>query len=442
MLELYGPSDHQSCDRQQRRSFLRIGALGLGTFGLNSLTLPDLLRADARGGSGKSVINIMVFGGPTHVDTFDLKPDAPEEFRGEFQPIATNVAGMEISELMPQLARLADKYTLIRSITGMNNEHTNRQADSGWPGRSLQAIGGRPGVGAVLSKLWGTSQDTPDGAAPTFVELERSNAQTRQKASAGFLGPTWDAYRPDGPGIENLTLNNKLSPDRLQNRRAILSELDRLRSEIDSTGAIDAVDSFTQRAVDIITSGKLANALDITQEDSNTIARYGSNSGHSMKYLRARRLIESGVRCVTFNITGWDTHSNNFPRCRSLVPALDRSLGALLQDLDSRGRLTDTIVMMSGEFGRTPRINRTAGRDHWPRVSFFFLAGGGMRHGQVIGATNRLGEYAHDRPVHLQHVFTTIYKQLGIDPDSTTLLDPNGRPQYLLDRRESIAELI
>jgi hypothetical protein len=443
MLTFFGGhrGNQQSCDGVSRRDFLQVGALGFG-----GMMLPDVLRAEvenAARASGKSVINIMLFGGPTHMDTFDLKPDAPAEYRGEFKPIQTAVPGLDICELMPKLASVADKFTLIRSIVGMNNEHTNRQADSGWSGRSLESIGGRPGLGAVMSKVWGTSQTTSNGTSPTFVELERSAAQERQRASAGFLGSTFDAYRPDGPGLSNLTLNSEISLNRLHDRKSLLIGLDRIRRRVDASGMMNAMDSFTERAVGLITSGELAKALDLKNEDPKTVARYGADKGgHSVKYLHARRLIEADVRCVTFNTTGWDTHTDNFKRCRSLVTPLDQSLSALIEDLDARGMLDDTIIMMSGEFGRTPRINATGGRDHWPRAAFFFLAGGGMKHGQVIGSTNRLGEVAQDRPVHLQHVFTTVYKQLGIDPDTTTLFDPNGRPQYLVENREVIPELI
>ena len=441
MLTIYGGNCQTDCDGVSRRSFLQVGSLGFG-----AMMLPDLLRAEAVSAaqaSGKSVINIMLFGGPTHMDTFDLKPEAPAEFRGEFKPIQTAVPGLEICELMPRLASVADKFTVIRSITGMKNEHNNRQADSGWSRRSLESIGGRPGIGAVMSKVWGTSRTTPHGTAPTFVDLERSAAQERQRASAGFLGATFDAYRPDGPGLSNLTLNNEVSLGRLNDRMSLLTGFDRIRRDVDASGMMNAMDSFTERAVGLITSGQLAQALDLKNEDPKTVSRYGADrGGHSLKYLRARRLIEAGVRCVTFNTTGWDTHSDNFKRCRSLVTAMDQSLSALIEDLDARGMLDDTIIMMSGEFGRTPRINSGSGRDHWPPAAFFFLAGGGMNHGQVIGSTNRLGEVAQDRPIHLQHVFTTIYKQLGIDPDSTTLIDPNGRPQYLVESREVVHELI
>lgn len=425
---------HSFCDGMDRRDFLKIGALGFG-----SLTLPSLLRAEAAAGSaatGKSIINIILSGGPTHMDTFDLKPQAPKEYRGELRPIATSVPGFEICELMPILAGMGDRITAIRSITGMNNEHSNVQSDTGWSIRSLEAMGGRPSVGAVMSKIFGPAQNTPTGSAPTFIDL---SGATRP----GFLGQVHAGYRPDGTGRQNLTMNRSVSLNRLSDRQSLLSGFDRLRRDIDGSGMMNALDSFAERAVGMITSGDVARALDTTQEDPRLLARYGMPSNReASKFLTARRLVSAGVRSVTFSIGGWDTHSNNFNAMRKKLPGIDQSMSALIQDLDAHGELDNTIIMMSGEFGRTPRVNGNAGRDHWPRAAFFFLAGGGFRHGQYIGSTNRKGEYAQDRPVHLQHVFATVYKQLGIDPDIVTLTDPNGRPQYLVENRALIEELL
>jgi uncharacterized protein (DUF1501 family) len=250
------------------------------------------------------------------------------------------------------------------------------------------------------------------------------------------------AYRPDGTGRENLTLHNSVSLKRLGDRKNLLGKFDRLRREIDGQGMMTAIDSFTDRAVGIITSGKLAKALDIRNEDPRVVAKYGKNSGDIQNFLISRRLIQAGVRCVSFSWGGWDTHGQNFQSMRSQLPRLERALAALIEDLDAHGRLDDTIIMMSGEFGRTPRINGGAGRDHWPQAASIFLAGGGMKHGQAVGSTNRNGERPHDRPVHVQHVFHTLYHQLGIDANAVTLTDPNGRPQYLADERDLIKELI
>lgn len=438
MLSFLGGSQRY-CDGLSRRGFLQVGALGVG-----GITLSSLLQAEAIAGdkaTRKSLINIYLGGGPTHMDIFDLKPEAPKEFRGEFRPIATNAPGVEICELMPHLATVADKYSLIRSITGMNDEHNPKQSESGWRERDLASIGGRPGVGSVMSKLWGAAQSTSHGTAPTTVDLSGWT-------EPGFLGQVHAAYRPDGEGRSNLQLNRNVSVNRLDDRKALLTGLDRMRRDADASGMMNALDSFSERAVGIVTSGELAKALDLKYEDPRNVDRYGINDANNrrrnenQRFLISRRLIEAGVRCVSFSWGGWDTHGDNFKTMREQLPPLSLALTALIEDLDVRGLLDDTIIMMSGEFGRTPRINSGAGRDHWSRAAFFFLAGGGFRHGQAIGSTNRLGEVPQDRPVHLQHVFHTLYHQLGIDTDTVTLMDPNGRPQYLVDNRQLIDELI
>jgi uncharacterized protein (DUF1501 family) len=231
--------------------------------------------------------------------------------------------------------------------------------------------------------------------------------------------------------------------DRFQGRQDLLVSLDRMRRDADGKGMMDAMDSFAQRAVGIITSGDVAKALDTKDEKPETIARYGiKQERNNERFLLARRLIEAGVRNVALSWGGWDTHGQNFQTMRRQLPRLDQALSALIEDLHNRGRLADTVIMMSGEFGRTPRINGGAGRDHWPQAGFFFLAGGGLKTGQVIGATNRLGERPIERPVHVQNVFATVYQQLGINVETAQLRDPNGRPQYLLDHRQPISELV
>ncbi|MDA0285563.1 MAG: DUF1501 domain-containing protein [Planctomycetota bacterium] len=433
MLNWFGQR-YRHCDGIDRRGFLRIGALAAG-----GLSLPGLLRAEAQAGqkaTGKSIINIILSGGPSHMDMFDLKPNAPKEFRGEFRPINTSIPGFDICEHMPMLAGMGDRITAIRSITGMNNEHSNAQSDTGWPLKSLESLGGRPSIGSVMSKVFGPAQTTATSSAPTFVDL---SGGTRP----GFLGQVFAGYRPDGTGKANLTLNRDVSRGRLGDRRELLSGFDTLRRDIDGSGMMTALDSFTERAVSLITSGDVARALDTTNEDPRRLQRYGMPQDRdASNFILSRRLIEAGARCVSFTIGGWDTHQNNFKSLSTKLPNVDRAMSALIEDLDVRGRLDDTIIMMSGEFGRTPRVNGTAGRDHWNRAASFFLAGGGLKHGQYIGATNRLGEVAQDRPVHIQQVFATVYQQLGIDPNAITLIDQNGRPQYLVDNRQVIGELI
>lgn len=432
MLTFTG-SSQRFCNRHSRRNFLQVGALAMG-----GLTLPNLLRAESLPGSqpsGKSIINIYLPGGPSHQDMFDLKPLAPREFRGEFMPISTNVSGMEICEHFPRLATVADKFSVIRSISGLREEHTSNQSDSGWSESSLREMGGRPGLGAVMSKLWGPQQQTLYGGCPTFVDLTGFSR-------VGYLGQISSGFRPDGNGLANLRLNSSMTSDRLADRQSLLGGLDRLRREIDGRGMMTAIDSFTERAVNIVTSGELAKALDLKHEDPRTMSRYGLPDGSLQNFLLARRLIQAGVRCVSLGWGGWDTHGNNFGHLRNQLPPLDRALAALIEDLDAHGLLDDTLIMMSGEFGRTPRVNGSAGRDHWPRASFFFLAGGGLKHGQMIGTTNRNAEEPVERPVHIQSVFHTTYHLLGIDANTTTLTDSNGRPQYLADERELIRELL
>lgn len=433
MLNLTG-SSHQTCDGVSRRSFLQIGAMGIG-----GLTLADLLRAEALAGNGgrpKSIINIYLSGGPTHMDTFDLKPNAPAEFRGEFMPIATNVPGLEICELFPQLATMGDRFAVIRSVDGVRNEHNSSQSDSGWNSQSLKEQGGRPGIGSVMSKVFGPATTTAEGTAPMAIDLSGFS-------KPGFLGNIHSAYRPDNIGRRNLQLDRRMTLERFQGRDSLLQGLDKINRDIDATGMMDAMDSFTQRAVSMVTSGRMADALDIKKENPSNLERYNTRKFRdNEKFLMAKRLIEAGVRCVSLSVGGWDTHRGNFDAMRKKLPPLDTALACLLDDLAVSGLLDDTIVMMSGEFGRTPRINKSAGRDHWSKSSFFFLAGGGFKTGQAIGATSRLGEVPQDNPIHLQRIFSTIYRQIGINPDTVQLFDNNGRPQYLADHRESIPELV
>lgn len=433
MLTIHGSATGSFCDSLHRRNFLRIGALATG-----GLTLADLFRLEAQGATPsrtKSIINIYLPGGPTHMDTFDLKPEAPVEFRGQFTPIATNVSGMEICELMPKLAQQGDKLAIIRSIKDFSNEHSSRQSDSGWSERDLRMFGGRPGLGSVVTKLLGPASGKP------LASVALSGF-----TSPGYLGASFKDYQPDGAGRESLRVRNGLNEERLNDRKSLLASLDTMRRENDRSGSMAAMDKFTERAVDVVTSGSVADALDIEKEDKKTLELYGVNDGRmggsNRNFVLARRLVESGVRVVSLSWGGWDTHGDNFGTMRRQLPALDTALSGLITDLEQRGLLQDTMIMLSGEFGRTPRVNQGAGRDHWPAAGFVVLSGGGLRTGQVIGSTNRLGERPQDRPVSLQQVFATVYKNMGIPVESAQLMDPAGRPQYLLEHREVIGELI
>ena len=451
-----------------RRAFLQAG------IGVGALSLADLLRAEAQSGIGasqKAVINIHLDGGPPHQDMIDLKPEAPVEIRGEFQPIATNVSGISISELLPRLATIADKLVFVRSLVGSAGAHDAFQCQSGFLAKDLQPMGGRPAMGCVLSKLLGSTADI----APSFVDLMQGRPLVRNSARPGFLGPSYQPFRPDlsalfrrelEPGMVNelarrgenhavsLALNPDLTADRLTNRTGLLGELDRYRREVDASGMMDAMDRFTQQAVGILTSGQFAEALDLSREDPAMLARYtpqvtgGDPGGTSdepiaaRKLLLARRLIEAGVRCVSVSFSDFDTHRGNFRRLRSLLPIVDHAIHALVTDLEERGRLQDVSIVAWGEFGRTPKINSSdGGRDHWPGVGMALLAGGGMRTGQVIGSTDRLAAVVRSRPVHYQDVFATLYHNLGLDLSQVRLTDLTGRPQHVLDHGEVLREV-
>ena len=422
MFQINYGSSGRYCDGMSRRSALKLGFAGLG-----GLSLAGLYQAEAAAGitsSNKAVINIHLGGGPSHQDMFDLKPEAAKEFRGEFNPIKTNVDGFEICELFPRLATMADKFAVIRSLVGMVDDHSNFHTQTGFGRNDLRNIGGRPGIGAVVSKVLGPS----GSGAPAHIAYSDS--------PVGYLGPVYRGYRPSGG---DLRLAGEMTAARLENRTNLLSSLDSIRRESDASGQMKALDSFTQRAVGVVTSGDVANALDLEKEDKKVRERYGKDMD---SFLRARRLVEAGVRVVTFDWGGWDTHSDNFNQFRRQLPKLDQGMSALISDLHERGMEKDVSIVMWGEFGRTPRVNATAGRDHWSRVAMCFLAGGGMKTGQYIGSTTKNAEEAKDRPIHLQEVFSTLYHNLGIDCNKTQLIDPAGRPQYLTDKRDPIRELV
>jgi hypothetical protein len=439
MLTIFGQSD-RFCDGVSRRSFLKIGALGVGA---GALTLTDVFRAEARAGEPtrpKAVINVFLGGGPPHQDMWDIKTEAPAGIRGEFKPIATKVPGIQIGEVFPRVAALMDKCVVIRSVVGATGRHDAYQCMTGWPEKDLAALGSRPSLGSVLAKLQGPA----DPSVPPFVGLAAPTKHMpwSDPGKAGFLGTAYAAFKPDGPGLSDLTLKGT-SLEQLADRRRLLASFDNLRRDLDASGAMKGMDALTERALGVLTSSRLLEALDVAREPAKVRERYGDGKPYKYQFdgaptvndqlLLARRLVEAGVRCVTLSYGRWDSHGKNFDLVRDHGSKLDQGLSALIEDLDGRGLLNDVTVIAWGEFGRTPRINNNAGRDHWPQVSCALLAGGGMRLGQVVGATNRLGEYAKDRPVHFQEVFATLYHNLGINPAVTTITDPSGRPQHLVD---------
>ncbi len=410
------------CDGLSRRNFLKIGALGTG------LTLADMLRARANTGSSqKAAIMIYLPGGPSHMDMYDPKPAAPVEYRGEFNTIQTNVNGIQISEYFTRQARMMDKLSIIRSIVSVD-EHSDSLVMTGYS-EFINRIQHHPSFGAVMSRLRGGSQSD----IPPFVSLRGMSIG----CEPGFLGVAHRAFTPDGPGLSNLSLAGGITQDRTNDRRGLLASLDAVRRDVDASGSMQGMDVFAQRAFEMVASGSTRRALDVSREDPRTRDRYRGIE----QFLSARRLIESGVGCVTLSYGGWDTHERNFQTLREQLPVLDRGVSNLVEDLSERGMLNDVAVIVWGEFGRTPRVNGTAGRDHWAPVMSAMVAGGGMKMGQVIGSSSARGELPRDRRVSASQVLSTVYHAMGIDP-SMTFPNNSGRPMYILEDREPISELL
>jgi hypothetical protein len=441
------------CDGISRRNFLRVGAL---SFGAMNLTLADVLRAEAAAKARepfartghKAVINIFLGGGPPHQDMWDIKTEAPKEVRGEFQPIATNVNGIRIGETFGRIARMADKFAFIRSVVGARGGHDAFQCTTGWPQASLAPLGGRPSIGSAVMKL----QGSVDPSVPPFIGLadKAQHAPWSDPGRTGFLGAAYAPFKPSGPDMQNM-LVNAANKDHMPDRKKLLAAFDDLKRGADCGGAVAAADAATERAFDVLTSSKLVEALDVSKESAKVRARYGDGKPYQFQYdgsptvnehlLVARRLVEAGARVVTLSYGRWDSHGKNFDLVRDHGAKLDQCLTALVEDLDVRGLLDDVTVVAWGEFGRTPAINKDAGRDHWPQVSCAILAGGGMKTGQVIGSTDRTGGSAKDRPVGFGDIFATLYHNLGLNPETTTVTDPTGRPQYLADGK-ALPELV
>lgn len=467
MLTIPGGSV-RTCEGWTRRDWLRVGGLGLA--GCGSLSLPGLWRGRAsasqavtraRGfGRAKSCIVLFMFGAPAHQDTFDLKPDAPAEVRGEFRPIATSVAGIQITEHLPQLAQLADRYTLIRSVTHPDNTHTvamhymlsgvrHKRPET----NPQNAADDFPCYGAVAQ--WHAEQlatlqvresrgARPPDAVPAAVSL---NAPANQVSAnnhifpgffAGFLGsrhdPLFVAQHANQPNFEPLPLLD--SPRRMVARGTLLRSVEREIRQLEQTGAVSRFAAHHQRAYDLLTSAATRRALDVAREPSELRDRYGKTP-FGQGCLLARRLVESGVHLVTVNWERddayWDTHANNFKLHKDpLLPNLDRGFSALLTDLEQRGLLDETLIVWLAEFGRTPAINAQAGRDHWAPCNTVLLAGAGLKVGQVYGASDRQAAYPLHSPVRPEDLSATIYHLLGIDP-RTVLYTPQGQPRMLSD---------
>jgi hypothetical protein len=427
MFTIWG-GKQRFCDGLTRRNFLKIGAFGAG------LGLADMLRLKALAQPSKSTSNkaaIMIYlpGGPSHIDMYDLKPNAPVEYRGEFKPIKTNVPGVEICELFPLQAQMWDKLACIRSLVAAA-EHSDHETHTGYS-EAKNMIAHHPAMGSVISKVRGGGSSD----IPPYVSLRGMTSGLEP----GYLGVAHRAFSTSGAGMQNLRLASGVSMTKVESRRELLSSFDQLRRDIDATGSMKGSDAFTTRAFDMIASGTVRKALDLTREDPRVRDRYKGIE----QFLMARRLVEAGVGCVTLSIGGWDTHEKNFISLRKQLPQVDRGIANLIGDLCARGMDKDVCTVMWGEFGRTPKIGDVTadGRGHWPPAMSALIAGGGLKMGQAVGSTTSKGEHPKDRPYRVSQVLATMYQAMGIDP-SQTFPNGSGRPMYILDDRDPVTELL
>jgi hypothetical protein len=429
------------CDGVSRRSFLKAGALMFG-----GLSLTDLMRIKAaQAGEGTtakdiSVILIWQGGGPSHLDMWDLKPQAPSEFRGTFNPIKTNLDGYQVSEHMPNIAKVCDKLTILRSVTHPDSGHesashfllTGYKPTNDIPAQEV------PSYGSIVGHELGPRLP----GFPAYVSVPT----TPRSASAGYLGVAYNPFETHGDPnqadfkVRNLRAAGNITQERMQNRQELLKHFDKLRRDADASGVISGMDAFSQQAFELVTSPKVQDAFDLNREDPKLRDTYGRHTwGQSA--LLGRRLVEAGVRFVTVNMGGWDTHSNNFEELKKKLPTFDQAYAALIDDLHQRGQLDKTLVLVWGEFGRTPRINATAGRDHWPNVFTVVMAGGGLKKGIVLGESDARAEFPKERPITPQDVLATMYGQLGISREKT-FNNEADRPVEILNYGEPIKEII
>ncbi len=472
MLHFHLGNPTTNCTGVSRRGFIAAGSCGIA-----GLSLPELLAQEAiseslgrSSGRKKSLILIHLDGGPPQMDLIDPKPDAPSELRSPFSPISTSVPGLHLTELMPQCAKIADQLVFVRSLIGSDGKHHAFQCQSGYREKDLQSIGGRPALGCVIKHL----KSSPQDQVPNFVDLMQGRPLVRDSARPGFLGIRCKPFRPDishlwhrelEPGMKGelqrlgnghkteLRLNPNLPSSRINDRLGLLKSIDQFKRTLDPSGSMLAMDQFHEQAYRVLTSGDFSEAMDIQKEDPKIIEAYTAKSSKTgtqsytsegpdslLKFMLARRLIEAGVRVVSLSLSDFDTHSDNNNRMRHLGPLFDHGFHALIQDLQSRGMLEDTTVLAWGEFGRTPKINEKGGRDHWPNASMALMAGGGAPGGLVLGSTDREAGRVIDRPLQFADMIATLYKKLGVDPQSM-IHDQTGRPHMLMNEGNPIPEL-
>ena len=439
MLTLLGPQT-TCCDKLPRRSFLKAGFLGLtGT----SLAQMLQIRAHAVQASGvplpkTSVIFLELAGGASQFETYDPKPNAPAEYRGWFGAIPTKLPGVQFSELMPQQAKIADKLAIVRSVYHhlINHDSGAHLTSTGFDVGNTD-LNLHPSVGSIATKVRGANAP----GLPAYVALPGMPIYAR----SAYLGNSHDPFHIGNPNdgnfkIKNLTLPDGLTTSRLTDRRTLLKSFDNAKRVLDNHGIASAMDQFTHKAFNMVTNDLARNAFDIGQESPAVRDMYGRNS-YGQSVLLARRLVEAGVTFITVTEGSWDFHDNAKSASLHKSPSYDRAVAALVNDLQARGLDRDVLVVAMGEFGRTPKINKLNGRDHWPQVMSVLFAGGGLQMGQVIGASNAKGEEPIDAPYKPQSVLAMVYRHLGIDP-AMTFDDLTGRPRHILDHRTLIKELI
>ena len=444
MLTILG-SSHKSCDGVSRRSFLQVGALAAG-----GLTLADALRLNSQTHAvqpgistrKKAVIQIWLAGGPSHIDMYDLKPEAPAEFRGEFRPIATNVKGIDIGEHLPLQAKVMDKMAIVRSAYHTNAGHGmgSQWMLTGYQPTIEVSDNIYPSCGSVVARMKGPNEP----GLPAYVNLPRPLGLGK----AAYLGASYNPFSPDddpnrdGFQVRNMKLPGRVTLERLDRRKGLQAQIDKIRRDVDIKGDIEGLDKHYRDAMEMVTSDKAQKAFDIAKEDPKVRDNYGRHDmGQSC--LLARRLVEAGVSYVTIQAGGgWDTHGDNFKQLKdNLLPKFDRAVAALVQDLYDRGLASDVLVMAFGEFGRTPRINGGAGRDHWPGAMSILFAGGGLRMGQAIGTTDPRAEAPATKPYSPGCVLSTMYHTLGINYKHA-FHDQANRPLQILNEGKPIEELI
>ncbi len=446
MLNLFR-TPSRTCEGVSRRSLLQIGALGLG-----SLALPDLLRlraqdqVEGRTTSDTAVILLWLDGGPSQFETYDPKPDAPVEYRGPYQTIRTKVSGMNLCELLPMHARIADKLAVIRSVAHRESGHGSavKNLNTGYPHPPGTNEGTflYPGVGAIVAR----SREEERRGLPHYVCVPAAGIFKGDVGGGAYLGSAYDPFAANpSDGATALIPPAELSLSRLQNRRTLLSSLDRMRRDVDTSGMMEGMDAFTRQAFEMVTGRAAREALDLSQEPVAIRNRYGASVERAQAWgqscLLARRLVEAGVSFVGIGMGGWDDHGDGLlQKLPQRAQTYDRAVTALIEDLYARGLDRKVLVLAWGEFGRTPRVNR-GGRDHWPSSMSVLMAGGGLRMGQAVGSTNARGERPQDRPLHPNDVLATVYRHLGID-HHRAFVNPQGRPIPFLPNGEPIAELV